>query len=113
LPAARGVGDDLVTAASDWYGSPTAIPPTTDPPAPYCTALRWTWLSRPVAGAPAQVQVARLDVRTWWHRAGRNGGLTIAQCGPDQDDVTTGLANILDFGAVYSSTVVRWQGATP
>jgi prepilin-type N-terminal cleavage/methylation domain-containing protein len=31
-------------------------------PGPYCTSLRWTWMS---GGTD---QVARLDVRTWWHR---------------------------------------------
>jgi hypothetical protein len=63
-PAARGTGDDpTVTAASDWYGAPIPIPSGAGvPPAAYCTSLRWTWMS---GGTD---QVARLDVRTWWHR---------------------------------------------
>lgn len=105
LPETIGAGDALVTAASDWYGAPIAIPAGAGAaPAPYCTSLRWTRLATGVD------EVARLDVRTWWHRPGRAAGTSIAGCGNDQAAVTTALTNILDFGAVYSSTVLRWQG---
>jgi len=58
-------------------------------------------------------QVARLDVRTWWHRppSPNSTTTTIAGCGANQVAVTAALTNIRDFGVVYSSTVVRWQGA--
>jgi|JI10StandDraft_1071094.scaffolds.fasta_scaffold807849_2 prepilin-type N-terminal cleavage/methylation domain-containing protein len=105
LPAARGTGDDLVTAASDWYGAPIPIPAGAGvAPAPYCTSLRWTWMST------GTDQVARLDVRTWWHRPGRAAGTTIAGCGADQNALTNALTDITSFGAIYGSTVVRWQG---
>lgn len=105
LPAARGTGDGLVTAASDWYGAPVAIPSGAGvAPAPFCTSLRWTWM------ATGTDQVARLDVRTWWHRPNRASGITIAGCGADQVAVTAALADIANFGVVYSSSVVRWQG---
>mgnify|MGYP006999983017 FL=1 len=105
LPQARGTGDTLVTAASDWYGAPMAIPAGAGvPPASFCTSLRWTWMST------GTDEVARLDVRTWWHRPERAAGVNIAACGADQVAVTAALANITDFGVVYSSTVVRWQG---
>ncbi len=74
------------------------------PPASFCTSLRWTWMNT------GTDEVARLDVRTWWHRPERAAGVTIAACGADQVAVTAALANITDFGVVYSSTVVRWQG---
>lgn len=106
-PAARGTGDALVTAASDWYGAPMAIPAgASSAPAPYCTSLRWTWMST------GTDQVARLDVRTWWHRPDATG-TTIAACGADQVALTAALTNITNFGVVYSSTVVRWQGLPP
>ena len=105
LPDSRGAGDGIVTAASNWYGTPIEIPSGAGvAPAPYCTSLRLTWLA---TGAD---QVARLDVRTWWHREERATGTTIAECGADQTAVTTALANLNDFGVVYSSTILRWQG---
>ncbi|MCA9532991.1 MAG: type II secretion system protein [Myxococcales bacterium] len=105
LPTARGTGDSLVTAASDWYGAPIAIPSGSGAaPAPYCTSLRWTRM------ATGTDEVARLDVRTWWHRPNRATGVTIQGCGADQVAVTTAINNIVDFGVVYSSTVIRWQG---
>ncbi len=105
LPQARGTGDTLVTAASDWYGAPMVMPSGAGtPPAPYCTSLRWTWMST------GTEQVARLDVRTWWHRQDRAAGTTIAGCGADQVAVTSAIADIGNFGVVYGSTVVRWQG---
>jgi prepilin-type N-terminal cleavage/methylation domain-containing protein len=105
LPESRGAGDTLVTAASDWYGAPMDIPSGAGvAPAPYCTSLRWTRM------ATGTDEVARLDVRTWWHRPNRAAGVTIAGCGVGQPAVTASLANIGDFGAVYSSTVIRWRG---
>jgi prepilin-type N-terminal cleavage/methylation domain-containing protein len=96
--------DPTVTAASDWYGAPMPIPSGAGtPPASYCTSLRWTWMS---GGTD---QVARLDVRTWWHRPTRTAD-TIEDCGADQNALTTALAEVTDFGVIYSSTVVRWQG---
>ncbi len=107
LPAARGTGDDLVTAASDWYGAPIPIPSGAGvPPAAYCTSLRWTWMS---GGTD---QVARLDVRTWWHRPNRTAD-TIEGCGADQNALTAALTEVTDFGVIYGSTVIRWQGLPP
>ena len=103
LPAAEGAGLDLVTAASDWYGRPIAIPASGATPAPFCSSLRVTWLNEQVDS------LIRVDARTWWHRSGRQA-VPIEACGADQAGLTTGLANILDYGVVYGSTVVRWQG---
>jgi hypothetical protein len=59
-------------------------------------------------------EVARLDVRTWWHRprSSAKSSVTIVRaCGPDQLAVTGQPSpTSMDFGVVYSSTVVRWQG---
>ena len=109
LPQGRGTGDSLVAAASDWWGRPIPVPTAAQPPAPYCTSLRWTWMS---TGAD---EVARLDVRTWWHREFKFSEVErpiVRACGPDQLALTGQLANIDAFGVVYSSTVVRWQGLT-
>ena len=108
LPASRGAGDTLVTPASNWYGAPMDIPSGSGvAPADYCTSLRWTRM------ATGSDEVARLDVRTWWHRPNRATGVLIEGCGDDQAAVTAAVANIRDFGVVYSSTVIRWQGAPP
>lgn len=106
LPASRGAGDTLVTPASNWYGAPMDIPTGAGvAPADYCTSLRWTRM------ATDTDEVARLDVRTWWHRPNRATGVLIEGCGDDQAAVTAALTDIRDFGVVYSSTVLRWQGA--
>ena len=108
LPEEVGAGTSLITAASDWYGVPMAIPGGPGvAPADYCTSLRWTRM------ATGTDELARLDVRTWWHRPSRTAGVTVSGCADgdaEQAALTTALANIRDFGVVYSSTVIRWQG---
>jgi prepilin-type N-terminal cleavage/methylation domain-containing protein len=104
LPACADPDDPTVTAASDWYGAPIPIPSGAGvPPASYCTSLRWTWMSggHGSSGAPRCAHVVASPDRT---------ADTIEDCGADQNALTTALTEVTDFGVIYGSTVVRWQG---
>ncbi len=74
----------------------------------YCTHLRMTWL---VPG-----QLARVDVRTWWHRRGDGTAvaddLLFPNCGNGNEAAVTNeleAAPAPRISAVYASTLVRWQ----
>ena len=74
----------------------------------YCTHLRMVWLD------PGRL--ARVDVRTWWHKRGDGTNVPddtlFPNCGNGTEAaVTAELETALapKISAVYASTLVRWQ----
>lgn len=74
----------------------------------YCTHLRMVWL---VPGS-----VARVDVRTWWHKRGDGTNAAddtlFPDCGSGAEPAVTSeleAAPAPRISAVYASTLVRWQ----
>lgn len=94
--------------AADFRGHPLTLPVDAgDPPPRFCTNHRFDWV---VPGS-----VARVTVRTWWHRAGSGQGNTdlvdytqFPNC-TDPEGVTAevGPGGILRH--VQAQTLIRWN----
>ena len=102
-PAGAALGE---TAAVDYFGNEVPLAQGR-----FCTHLRMVWLD------PGRL--ARVDVRTWWHKRGDGTNDTnyadatlFPNCGSGTEaGVTAELETtpVPRLHAVYASTLVRWQ----